>query len=114
MAEPTTVAGVTIAACGVLASAVAYLFRSWGEERERWNTERKEMLGRIEAVQAARVADAQRAPAELLQLARDSQRILTENTASNGALARSLDSLRGGIEDLPEEVVRSIRARNGK
>lgn len=110
MAEPTTVAGLALAACTVLGGVVAYLFREWNGEREKWNVERLSLLAKIEAAQAARVADAQRqGPDELLHLVREEQRVLTATEAANVALTRAVSELQRGIEELPEEVVRSIR-----
>ena len=110
MAEPTTVAGLALAACTVLGGVVAYLFREWNGEREKWNVERLSLLAKIEAAQAARVADAQRqGPDELLRLVREEQRVLTATEAANVALTRAVSELQRGIEELPEEVVRSIR-----
>lgn len=107
MAEPTTVAGLAIGACTVLGSVVAYLFTAWSKER-------KDLLEKLEKVQASRVDDAQKIPNELLRITKESTETLSAATKTNQELVKALSSLREGIEELPEDVVRSINSRPKK
>ena len=80
MAEPTSIAGVVIAACGVLASTVAYLFREW-------NKERRELIEKLEKLQADRVSDAQ-------TLMKSAVETVTESTETHRTLVELMTELK--------------------
>jgi cytochrome c556 len=114
MADTYTAAGLAVAGCGAVVSALAYVFREWNAERRDWNKERADLVTKLEKVQADRVADAQKVPQELAALASNANRVLTENTAATKEVAKALTELREGVEGLPEEVVRSMRKRQSE
>lgn len=110
MADPTNTTntiGLVLGACAALASVVAYLFREWGKER-------KEMMTTISTLQADRVKDAQAIPGDLITLARESQKALSDNTETNKHLAAAITKLNGAVDGLPEEILESLKKKSGK